>query len=110
MYQDVPELPKKPKDIEVAAPLAPLLGVVVQRGSGPPDYGRIKGAVPSGDPFCDLGHCRSAEVIWYIPNAQPESAVPLQVEPVLICEIDERLPDTRMRERRVRHQRLNITV
>ena len=98
MYQDVPELSKKPKDLEVAAPLAPLLGIVVQRGSGPPDYGRIQRAVPSGDAFCNLGHRRSAEVIWYVPNGQLESTVPLQVEPVLICEGDERLPNSGMRE------------
>src|SRR5215467_2440651 len=110
MDQDVPELSKEPKDIEVVAPFAPLLRVLMQRGSSPPQYCSIKGAVPSGDAFCDLGHRRSAEVIWYIPNGQLESTVPLQVEPVLICELDERLPDSGMRERWVRHQGLNITV
>jgi hypothetical protein len=85
----MPELSKKAEDIEVSAPFAPLTGVVVQRGWGPPDHRSVKDAVSPSDAFGDLGHRRSAEVIWYIANGEPESTVPLQVEPVLICEFDE---------------------
>src|SRR5262249_53016230 len=110
VYQYVPELSKKLERPPVIAPLAPLAGVLAKCGGGSPNHRSVKNAVPPGNPFRKPGHLRSAEVIGHIANGEPESAMPQQVECVLIRELHQCFTDLRVRERRVGHQRLNIAV
>jgi hypothetical protein len=110
VHQHMPELSEKSEDLQVVAPLAPLLGVVVQRGCGSPDDRSVQDSAHTGDTLREPRHHWSAEVIWYIANAEPDSSMPMQLDSVLVCKLVQRLPNACARESRVRHQCLNISV
>ena len=110
VHQHVPNLPEKTDDIPVTTPLAPLLGVAVQRSSGLPDHYGVQNFRRTGDALRKSWHRGSAKVIRYVANREPESTMPLQFKPILIREFVQHSPGGRTRESRVRHQEFDIPV
>src|SRR5437588_4011659 len=106
----MPHLPEKPDDIPVRTPLAPRRRVALQRSSGLPDHYGVQNIRRSGDALRKSRHRGSAKVIRYIANRQPESAMPLQLKPILIRKLAQYSPCRRVRESRVGHQEFDIPV